>query len=167
MSRLHYINRVSSFRSFYKKNKAKLFAYLMRRTGDYHLSSDILQESFTRYFERYGNEQQSVSLLFTISRNLIFDAARKQARITQLEKDTDTIGDSQENQLMVRLEYRRVLAAMRRLDDDERDLLALAVSSDLSYRQIAELIGTSVANVKVKIHRTRVKLRKILQAGEG
>lgn len=138
----------------------------MRRTGDYHLSSDILQESFTRYFERYGNKQQSVSLLYTISRNLISDAARKQGRITRLEKDTDTVSDGQENQLMVRLEYRRVLAAMRRLDDDERDLLALAVSSDLSYRQIAALIGTSEANVKVKIHRARLKLRKILQAGE-
>jgi len=157
---------VNSFRSFYKKNKAKLFAYLMRRTGDYHLSNDILQESFTRYFERYGTEQQSVSLLYTISRNLIFDAARKQGRITQLQINTGTVSDSQENHLMVRLEYRRVLAAMQRLDDDERDLLALAVSSDLSYRQIAALIGISEANVKVKIHRTRVKLRKILQAGE-
>ena len=63
----------------------------MRRTGDYHLSSDILQESFTRYFERYGNKQHSLSLLYTIGRNLIFDAARKQARITELQMDTGTV----------------------------------------------------------------------------
>ena len=163
---MHYINKVSSFRTFYKKNKAKLFAYLLRRTGDYHLSSDILQESFTRYFERYGNKQHSLSLLYTIGRNLIFDAARKQARITELQMDTGTVSNNPENQIMVRLEYRRVLAAMQQLDDDDRDLLALAVSSDLSYRQIAALIGISEAHVKVKIHRTRVKLRKILQAGE-
>ena len=67
---------------------------------------------------------------------------------------------------MVREEYWRVLAAMQQLDEVERDILALAVSSDLSYREISMLTGFSEANVKVKIHRTRVKLRKIIQAGE-
>ena len=54
---------------------------------------------------------------------------------------------------MVRDEYRRVLAAMRYLEDDERDLLSLVVSSEMPYRELAQITGTSEANVKVKIHR--------------
>ena len=53
---------------------------------------------------------------------------------------------------------------MRRLEDDERDLLSLVVSSELSYREIGEIAGLSEANVKVKIHRARKKLRTFLGA---
>ena len=63
---------------------------------------------------------------------------------------------------MVRDEYRRVLAAMRYITDDERDLLSLVVSSELSYHDIAQMTGLSEANVKVKIHRARQRLRTIL-----
>ena len=65
---------------------------------------------------------------------------------------------------MVRDAYRQVLAAMRHLEDDERDLLSLVVSSELSYRELAEIMGFSEANVKVKIHRARKKLRTYLGA---
>ena len=45
-----------------------LFAYLMRITGDYYLSGDIMQESFTRYLDRYGKQKQSAPVLFKIAR---------------------------------------------------------------------------------------------------
>ncbi len=138
----------------------------MRSTGDYYLSSDILQESFTRYLERYGQEEQSVSLLYTIGRNLVCDAARKNPRNPHIQIDQEISGADHEHDFMVREEYRRVLAAMQQLDEDERDILALAVSSDLSYREISSLTGLSEANVKVKVHRARIKIRKIIQSGE-
>jgi RNA polymerase sigma-70 factor (ECF subfamily) len=65
---------------------------------------------------------------------------------------------------MVREEYRQVLVAMRHLEDDERDLLSLVVSSELSYRELADIIGISEANIKVKVHRARKKLRAYLGA---
>ena len=45
-----------------------LFTYLMRMTGDYYLAGDIMQESFTRYLERYPKQVPNASLLFTIAR---------------------------------------------------------------------------------------------------
>lgn len=67
---------------------------------------------------------------------------------------------------MVREEYRRVLQAMQQLNEEERDVLSLALNGDLSYREIGELTGTSEGNVKVKVHRARAKLKKILQGEE-
>jgi RNA polymerase sigma-70 factor (ECF subfamily) len=67
---------------------------------------------------------------------------------------------------MVKQEYRRVLAALQGLKTDERDILALAISDGLSYRDIAAITDISVENVKVKVHRTRLKLKAILQRGE-
>ncbi len=79
-------------------------------------------------------------------------------------EDDDQPVDSHEHYLMVRDEYQRVLAAMRHLEDDERDLLSLVVSSEMPYRELAQITGISEANVKVKIHRARKKLRAYLKA---
>lgn len=152
--------------SFYKDYKKPLFAYLMRMTGDYHLASDIMQESFTRYLENYMGQLPNASLLFTIARNALFDHSRVRGRNTPLEQEPIDGSDSQEYGLMVKQEYRQVLAAMQKLEKNERDILALAISDGLSYRDIASIVDISVENVKVKVHRTRHKLKKILQRGD-
>jgi len=157
---------VSNFRAFYKKHREKLFGYLMRSTGDYYLSGDILQESFTRYLEKYGEEEQNPALLYTISRNAVVDSHRKQRRDTPLLDEQEPSADNPETDMMVREDFRRVLAAMQKLEPEERDILSLVVSSGLPYREIARIAGTSEANVKVRIHRARVKLKKMMNTGD-
>lgn len=156
---------MNTFKDFYSRQRQKFFSYLVRRSGDYHLAADIMQESFTRLYEKYSKENFTPQLLYTIGRNLVYDALRRQGRNPVLldEKDQPAVDPSHD--LMVRDEYRRVMAAMRRLEDDERDLLSLIVSSELSYRDLAEMTGISEANVKVKIHRARKKLRIFLETG--
>ena len=138
----------------------------MRLTGNYQLASDILQESFTRYLEHYGPQTQNVSLLFTIARNLVWDNTRKKTNNKEIENNIEDVTFNPEEQLLVRESYRNVLSAMQKLKKSQRDLLALTVSSDLSYREIANILGISEANVKVKIHRTRILLKELLQTGD-
>lgn len=64
------------FRQFYIDNGDKLFGYLLRKSGNTHLAADLVQETFTRYLERYRNREQSPALLFTIGRNLFYDQMR-------------------------------------------------------------------------------------------
>ncbi|MGD9044793.1 MAG: sigma-70 family RNA polymerase sigma factor [Desulfobacterales bacterium] len=150
------------FRSFYNRYKDMLFAYLMRACGDYYLSGDIMQESFTRYLDRYGKREPSAPLLFKIARNALLDHRRRSNRSTHLDEENEPKGENPEYHLMVRDEYRRTLYAMQQLEEAERDVLSLVVSSDMSYRKIAEIHNTSEQNIKVRVHRARVKLRKIL-----
>jgi len=138
----------------------------MRSTGNYYLSGDILQESFTRYLEKYGEEGPSPALLYTIARNAVVDGYRRQGRETLLSDDHEPAGHNPERQMEVREDYRRVLAAMQELEQEERDILSLVVSSGLPYREIARIAGTSEANVKVRVHRARVKLKKMMKPGD-
>ncbi|HPQ43253.1 MAG TPA: RNA polymerase sigma factor [Syntrophales bacterium] len=165
MDIIRYNNDMDECGAFYKAHKNKLFSYLMRLTGEYHLSCDILQESFIRYCRRY-KEEANLSLLYTIAKNEFLDCMRKRKRDTLLEESQQDQSDSQEHTVMVREEYRRVLQAMQQLNEEERDVLSLALNGDLSYREIGELTGTSEGNVKVKVHRARAKLKKILQGEE-
>jgi len=138
----------------------------MRTTGDYNLAGDILQESFTRYLEKYGEKWQKPALLFAIARNAVVDGHRKQGRESPLFDEPEFARPNPETQMMVREDYLRVLTAMQELAPEEKEILSLVVSSDLSYREIARITGTSEANVKVRIHRARVKLKKIMSIGD-
>jgi RNA polymerase sigma-70 factor (ECF subfamily) len=138
----------------------------MRSTGNYYLAGDILQESFTRYLEKYGTEGKNAALLYTIARNAVVDGYRKLGREAPLVDEQEFSQPNPEAQMLVREDYRRVLAAMQELAPEERDVLSLVVSSDLSYREIARITGTSEGNVKVRVHRARVKLRKLMKPGE-
>jgi RNA polymerase sigma-70 factor (ECF subfamily) len=104
--------------------------------------------------------------LYTIARNAVVDGYRKQERETPLLDEPELSHPNPEAQMLVREDYRRVLAAMQELSPEEKDVLSLVVSSDLSYREIARIAGTSEGNVKVRVHRARVKLRKLMKSGE-
>jgi RNA polymerase sigma-70 factor (ECF subfamily) len=59
-----------------------------------------------------------------------------------------------------------MLHALNILPEEEREVLSLAVSSELPYSEIASIMNLTEANVKVKIHRARQKLKEILQGGQ-
>ena len=153
---------MNSFDAFYDANKHKIFAYLMRITGDYYLACDIMQESFTRYFEKYGDVEPKLALIFKIARNAFFDHARKNSRNSSLEEEPVSQRQNQERLVMVKEEFRRVTAAMQALNPKERDILALVVSSELPYADIASIVGISESNVKVSVHRARKHLLDIV-----
>jgi RNA polymerase sigma factor (sigma-70 family) len=157
---------MEEFETFYRKQQERLFSYLMRMTADYHLSMDIMQESFTRYLERYSKETRNTSLLYAIARNYFLDYKRKNKKNQALEDDSEDCSANQEDALQVKQEYRKVLRAMKKLDEHEREILALVLDGELSYKEIASLVGTSEGNMKVKVHRARVRLKQILQSGD-
>lgn len=62
---------------------------------------------------------------------------------------------------------RRLETLVERLPDEARELWALADVQHLSMQEIAELTGLHVANVKTRLHRTRLQLREWLAADLG
>lgn len=154
---------MESFEAFFTRHRERLFGYLMRLTGDYDLSRDLLQESFTRYLSSYANRDPNPTLLYTIARNALLDIRRRQGRALHTDVEPTAPGDDPERRFLVREQYRQMLSALEKLKDTDRELLALAATGDLKYRQIAEILGISENGVKVRIHRSRVRLRQILE----
>ena len=52
---------------------------------------------------------------------------------------------------------------MQQLETNEREIMALVADGDFSYHEIAQITGVSEGNVRVKVHRARVRLKSILQ----
>jgi RNA polymerase sigma-70 factor (ECF subfamily) len=163
--RQRYIFDVNDYDGFYIKNKDRLFAYLLRMTGDYPLACDLVQESFTRYLGRYSNSGDSRPLLYTIARNAALDAIRRPKADGLDAEDQEDPGNDPEQQVMAHEAFERMLAAIGQLAPPDRELISLVATADLTYREIAGVLNMSEANVKVKVHRARTKLREILGSG--
>jgi len=157
---------MDNFRHFYTENREKLFGYLVRKSGNRTLAADLVQEAFTRYLERYRFRDLSIALLFTIGRNLLYDNARSRCQAASAEVVPEAAAIDAEQAYINREGSRLMLAALQQLDDEDRDILALAASSGLSYKEIAAVRGCSEATVKVRVHRARQKLRHLLPEEE-
>ena len=156
---------MESYEQFYRHNMGRVFAYLLRLTGDYQLSKDLMQESFTRYLARYGRNGSNRALLFTIARNAALDAARKRREDTTSGDEALSVDGDPERKLIEKQALDRMIAAIQQLNAVDRELIALLATESFCYREIGKLLNISEANVKVKVHRARTRLRAILASG--
>lgn len=150
---------------FYKENKDRLYAYLLRMTGEQQLALDLVQESFARYLGRYGRHEYNKALLYTIARNAALDAFRKQsADGVDAENFKDSSPDP-EQQIIDQEKFNQTMSAIAKLAPLDRELISLVTMSDLTYQEIGRVLKISETNVKVRIHRARTKLREMLASG--
>ena len=151
----------------YRENRERVLRFLLHLTGDVELARDLVQETFARYLSRYGRDSEQPGLLFTIARNAGLDALRRRRTSTLPERETADPRRDPEHQLIDRQEMDRVLAAIRRLDDTDRQLVAFLATGTFSYREIGRLLDLSETNVKVRVHRARLKLKALMAEGEA
>jgi RNA polymerase sigma-70 factor, ECF subfamily len=125
--------------------------------------------SFSDLYQRYARDVYRFALylsgnpgyLLTIARNLYLKECRQRARATEL---SDAIASPSADLELAAAQKERlgpVLRALQELPEVDRSALLLRADDGLLYQQIAAVLGLSLASVKVKIHRARLKLAEI------
>lgn len=148
---------------FFEENSRKLFGYLLKMSASREDAEDIFQETFIKYARLYPNEQ-SLPLLFTVGKSLFLDNYRKYRYDTTTETDEIPGGKNPEDCLIEKRAENRLLRLMSMLTQEERELISLSGQDGLRYEEIAKIMKISLPNVKIKIHRTRLKLKKLTEA---
>ena len=139
---------------------------------------DIVQESFANaYFAlgayRSGQERSFIAWLSRITVRACYDALRRSRRAESVMSE---LNQEEEGLLAEKLRdvgkgsdiesaaISRDLAnkLLQRLEPDDRIVLTLLSIGDLSVAETAELTGWSVSKVKMRAHRARRALRRVL-----
>lgn len=154
---------MDAYSQFYTENRDRLYAYLLRLTGEAQLALDLVQESFVRYLGRYGSRDGNRSLLYTIARNAALDAIRRRKADGPQVEACEAPGHNPEQQAISRQAFDRVLAALGQLTVSDRELISLVAFAGLTYREIGQIVNISEANVKVRVHRIRTRLRSLVK----
>ena len=141
------------------------------------LAEDITQEAFLRAWRGLGSFQADSSLstwLFRLTSNVCIDFLRAARRhlvvpISGLDADGEEYtldapdpAKLPEEELLAREEREELRAAMDLLAPEQRLILSLRVENDLSYTDIAAVLGVREGTVKSRLARARDQLRKKL-----
>lgn len=137
------------------------------------VASDLVQETYVRALNFRNKLRRANNIkiwMFTILRNIWLNQLRKERGFPGLtERDcaerlepADGLQHDPHQQLMRRMETERVREAIRQLPGDFREMIVLREYEDLSYREIAKLVGCPVGTVMSRLARARARLRDLL-----
>lgn len=155
-----------AFKDFYQQYQTKVLHYMLKLSnGNTELASDITQEAFSRLWEKYSVSKWSQALVFRVSRNLFIDYTRKNYRQETLDFEPVSSEKNQLDKVQEKEQQQVFDHALNELDESEKEILLL-VGNDCSYKEIAEILELSLSNVKVKVHRARLRLREVLQRSQ-
>jgi RNA polymerase sigma-70 factor, ECF subfamily len=131
--------------------------------GDAHEAEDLTQETFLRALDRITAFQPGTNLrawLLRIATNAFFDEHRKKKRAKKqsLTMDLPAVSKEPGHDLETAEQAALARTAMEELTDLTRLVFHLRVQEDLSFREIAELAGTTEQAARWHMHQARTKL---------
>lgn len=170
----------AAFTQLVEKYKQPILNLVWRTVRDQTEAEDIAQNVFVQAWKsapRYQATAKFSTWLFTIARNLCLNEFRRRSRhpaesLDQMRDDSDDqplhqvvdkrITGAQDELLRGELEL-KVDAAIEALPENQRAALALCRQEELSYEEIAEVLGCSLSATKSLIHRARETLKARLK----
>lgn len=148
--------------------EAQLLRYAARLLGDTEAARDIVQETFLELCKtrRSNVESQLAPWLFRVCRNRAFDLRRKEKRVQALSDEQSETIESPEPSPQAAMEQSQgaqaLLGMVKKLPDNQKEIVFLRFQSGLSYKEIAEVTGHTVSNVGVLIHTAVRSIRDTL-----
>ena len=166
----------AEFEAFVRRFQDMVFATAVRLLGNPVDAEDVAQTVFLRAFQRFdaiGSSPAAAGWLKTATRHLCLNHLSRYRKRWRLFSELDRPADVPYETTLVSTESpaatietdeerRQLEDALRTLPDHQRVPLVLFHFDDLSYQEIADLLGVSVGKLKTDIHRGRVALRTYL-----
>lgn len=161
----------AAFSELYDLLAPRLTAFLARRTRDDALATDLVQQTFLQMHASRRHFAEGADVMpwaFAIARRLLIDVVRKSGR----EIVGDGCGGDERESIAPDLPPDRIVAQRRlaervskeleRVPEAQRAAFELVKRDGLSLAEAAEVLGTTVAAVKLRLHRTYEALRATL-----
>jgi RNA polymerase sigma-70 factor, ECF subfamily len=157
---------VGAFEVLVRRYQLPIIRLCVGMLGDRHAAEDAAQDVFFsvwRSMGRFRRDAQFSTWLYRIATNqCLRDIRRRPAQTAQLPEDLPATEGSPHRELEAAEGHATVSAAVGRLSGEQRAALLLREVEGLSYDQIAEVLGVSMAAVKSRIYRARTDLARDL-----
>ncbi len=129
---------------------------------------EVVQDAFVRAFgslDAFRGDSSLRTWLFTIARRLVLDrrrSRRRQKETAELQ-DADVVTEYDALDGMIAEEAeRKMQRAIGRLTATQREVFTLRVSDGLSYKEIAEVVGTTEGAARVHYHNALRQIKETL-----
>jgi len=150
-----------AFDELFVRYREPLYGFFRRRVPRRERAEDLTQETFLaviRASVRYEPRSQMRTYLYGIAMKLVSAERRKLNR--EIAPTEAAVEDVPDQALWVR-------QALERLDPTEKEILMLREYEQLSYWEIAEVLGLQVNTVRSRLFRSRMALKGFLEPAGG
>jgi RNA polymerase sigma-70 factor (ECF subfamily) len=166
---------VQALGALFERHKQPLFNFLLRFVRDRALAEDVLLDAFLRLYDRRQAFRRGAAVstwLYTIAHHLALDRLKRaHRRDIPLDELPQELSASEENlplEACARNELAQaVRGAIAQLPRDQQAVILLREYQGLSYGEIGTIIGISEEAARVRAHRARLTLRKLLEPAVG
>lgn len=162
-----------------ERHRAALYGYLLRLTGRPDAADDLFQEVFLKLVKNpasYNEREKFRAWLFTVARNAAMDRFRRESSRAEvpLEGDGDKAGPADfaastepgpAEAFYNKDLGERISEALASLSEDQREVFYLRHYSELSFREIADILKVPIGTVLARMSRAAARLREKL--GDG
>jgi RNA polymerase sigma-70 factor, ECF subfamily len=156
----------AAFGELVRRHQTRALAAAQHLVGDREAAQDLTQEAFVEAYRGLWNLRQRdrfAGWLYGILRNRCRRFLARRPPQT-LSWEADVVPEPAAND--PEPQSSELLPLLSRLPQESREVLAARYRHDMSYAEIAEMLGISVGSVRVKCFRAREALRELL-AGDG
>ncbi len=163
----------TAFSALVRKYQKSVHALAWRKIGDFHVAEDITQDTFLKVYQSLSTlkePQRFASWLYVIAANYCKMWLRKKRLWTQsLERTSSAqLENATYSGYVVEENTRTAIEAQRevvkkllgKLQESERTVITLYYLGEMTYEEISEFLGVSVAAIKNRLYRARHRLKK-------
>jgi RNA polymerase sigma-70 factor (ECF subfamily) len=149
-----------------------LFRYLLQLTGEPSLAEEILQDTLVGVWRSAGTFEGRSSVqtwLIGIARRQAHNTLRRRALPRADAEELDVLAapdPNPEDAVLAEAEREEVAAAIRWLSPAHREVLTLAFVQELSYCEIATIVGVPEGTIKSRLSNAKRRLRALLEGGK-
>jgi len=158
-----------------------MLALAQRMLGDHALAEDVVQEAFINAFRALDNFEQRASIKTWLHRITVNAALMKLRQLKRLAEQPidDLLPEFDRYDCRLEAPWKKLATVesiladeqrrnlihkkIQQLPDSYRIVLLLRDIEDYTTSEVAELLAISEANVKIRLHRARTALKKLLE----
>ena len=158
------MDQASSFEGQLAELLPRLRRFAHALSHDSADADDLTQATIERALRSRDRWQEGTRLdswSYRIMRNLWIDTARSRSRKIAREVPEEeglSIGEDPRDAMDAAVDLKRVMAAMGRLPDDQREVVALILVEGFGYREVSEMLGLPIGTVSSRLVRGRTAL---------
>jgi RNA polymerase sigma factor (sigma-70 family) len=163
----HVVERIAAgdrdaLTALYTTYQAPLFRYLLQLTNDRGLAEEVLQDTLEG---RSSVQTWLIGIARRQAHNTLRRRALPRADVAELEI-LPSSNPEPEDAVLAKAEQEELATAIRWLSPVHREVLTLTFMHDLSYGEIARVVGVPEGTVKSRLSNAKRALRALLKGAE-